>query len=104
MFFSSTQKPNVDNSFGSDPFAAGSESPVPELPPKKGKGGPPPRPNAPKGNSGGPSRNVDPAKPADPWAAGFDTAPNPQDAFDPFGSAAVGGGSGFADFADFDKV
>lgn len=112
--------------FANDPFASTnvsnsqvnpSESPTPELPPKKSKA-PPPRPAPPKHSNKPPPRpappqfleSADNLKNSDPWSStGSSLA-------DPFASTNVPSnqvnstsnfdafGSNFADFANFDKV
>ncbi|CAG2162616.1 unnamed protein product [Oppiella nova] len=109
--FSGSNKPDP---FGSDPFTSQSvnpgirsESPTPELPPKKSKA-PPPRPAPPKHASKTPLR----AAPAPPGHTStsdntFKSDPfgSSQSSFDPFNdnSKDAFGSSNFANFANFDK-
>jgi len=93
--------PSADDPFGSaDPFSARSGSPAPDLPPKKGQTGPPPRPVVPKNNKS--KANEDPFKAGDPWADSGSDAPKPQEGFDPFGGGASSNSNNFANFANFE--
>ncbi|XP_054161336.1 epidermal growth factor receptor substrate 15-like 1 [Oppia nitens] len=110
-----TGTPNKSDPFGSDPFASQvntnvrSESPTPELPPKKSKA-PPPRPAPPKNISKTPLRSA-PAPPGQSSDSTIKSDPfsSSQQYFDPFNdnnnkqTDAFGSSTNFANFANFDK-